>query len=154
MVLKQIPKFCLRFILSLNFLWENSFFSLRKSFIVNNGFCCNSRVLMLERMHHLCLHKIHQWMIPYSCIMQRARVQSLLHNLWLVERNTQHGLELWGKPYSPRTNRGLLMVLSPYLIISIGVYSFSYSSLDQMWQHGCNLANQFSLTKTSSKYLL
>ena len=96
-------------------------FSLRKFFLFSKKILhCQQwlslqlRVLLLERMHHLRLHKIHQWMIPYSYIMQRARVQFLLHSLWLVERTTQHGLQLWGRLYSPRKNWHLLMILSPY----------------------------------------
>ena len=36
--------------------------------------------------------------------------------------------------------------------ITIGVYSFECASLDQMWQHGWYIANQFSLTKAPSKH--
>ena len=39
-------------------------------------------------------------------------------------------------------------------LITIGVYSFECAILDQMWQHGWYMANQFSLAKAPSKHHL
>ena len=128
MASKQIPKFCLGFILSLNFLWENSFFSLRKSFIVNNGFRYNSECYCWRECTIFVFTRFtNGWsLILTSCKELEYNSCYTTLDWWRELLSMGSSCE---ESFTHQEQIGIYWWFS-HLIISIGVYSFNYSSLD------------------------